>query len=200
MFATGLYMKWNAVQHMLHKCETFIMHLDKGSLERWLWRMWRFGVTYCLQLQDRCLNQAKTSKEHAVSKVLDTCLAFSLILKIEEICFLECLWTSIELYGVTTQVIVAIFFNWYSGGGVQLGPLRTATTNRPIVPAPGDYDDGEIGGMMISKGNRSTRRKPAPVPLCPPQTPHACPDENPGHSSGKPATIRLSYSTAWQSP
>jgi hypothetical protein len=27
------------------------------------------------------------------------------------------------------------------GGGVQLGPLGTAATNRPIVPAPGDYDD-----------------------------------------------------------
>jgi hypothetical protein len=39
------------------------------------------------------------------------------------------------------------------------------------VPAPGDYGDGEIGGM-IGRGNRSTRRKPAPVPLCPPQTPH----------------------------
>jgi hypothetical protein len=58
------------------------------------------------------------------------------------------------------------------GGGVQLGPLDTAATNRPIVPAPGDYDDGEIGGM-ISRRNRSTQRKPAPVPLCPPQTPHA---------------------------
>jgi hypothetical protein len=58
-------------------------------------------------------------------------------------------------------------------GGVQLGPLDTAATNRPIVPAPGDYDDGEIGGIMISRGNRSTRGKPAPVPLCPPQTPHA---------------------------
>jgi hypothetical protein len=55
------------------------------------------------------------------------------------------------------------------GGGVQLGPLGTAATNRPIVPAPGDYDDGEIDGM-ISRGNRRTRRKPAPLPLCPPQT------------------------------
>jgi hypothetical protein len=27
--------------------------------------------------------------------------------------------------------------------------------------------------MMIGKGNRSTRRKPAAMPLCPPQTPHA---------------------------
>jgi hypothetical protein len=49
------------------------------------------------------------------------------------------------------------------GGGVQLGPLGTAATNRLIVPAPGDYDDGEIGGM-IGRGNQSTWRKPAPVP------------------------------------
>jgi hypothetical protein len=56
------------------------------------------------------------------------------------------------------------------GGGVQLGPLDTAANN--IVPTPGDYDDEEIGGM-IGRGNRSTRRKPALVPLCPPQTPHA---------------------------
>jgi hypothetical protein len=57
------------------------------------------------------------------------------------------------------------------GGGVQLGPLGTAATDWPIVPAPGDYDDGAIGGMKIGKGNRSTRRKPAPAPICPPQIP-----------------------------
>jgi hypothetical protein len=67
---------------------------------------------------------------------------------------------------------ILIFLNWYSGGWSQLGPLGTAATNRPLVPAPGDYDNGEIGGM-IGKGNRSTRRKPAPVPLCPPQISHA---------------------------
>jgi hypothetical protein len=33
-------------------------------------------------------------------------------------------------------------------------------------------DCGEIGGMKIGRGNRSTRRKPAPAPLCPPQIPH----------------------------
>jgi hypothetical protein len=66
------------------------------------------------------------------------------------------------------------------GGGVQLGPLSTTATNRPIVPAPGDYDDGEIGGMMIGRGNRSTRRKSAPEPLCPPQIPHALPKREPG--------------------
>jgi hypothetical protein len=58
------------------------------------------------------------------------------------------------------------------GGGAQLGPLDTAATHKPTVPAPGDYDDGETGGM-IGRGNRSTRRKPDPVLLCPPQTPHA---------------------------
>jgi hypothetical protein len=57
------------------------------------------------------------------------------------------------------------------GGGVQLGPLGTAATNRRIMPVPGDYDDGEIGGT-IGKGNITTRREPAPVPLGPPQTPH----------------------------
>jgi hypothetical protein len=82
------------------------------------------------------------------------------------------------------------------GGEVQLGLLGTAATSRSIVPAPGDYDDGEIGGMMISRVNRSTRRKPAPVPHCPPQTPHACPDANPSRRGGKPASNRLSYGMA----
>jgi hypothetical protein len=39
------------------------------------------------------------------------------------------------------------------GGGVQLAPLGTAATNSPTVPGPGDYDDGETGGMMIGRGN-----------------------------------------------
>jgi hypothetical protein len=56
------------------------------------------------------------------------------------------------------------------GSGVQLGPLGTVVTNRPIVATADDYVDGEFGVMMIGKGNRSTRRKPAPVPFCSPQT------------------------------
>jgi hypothetical protein len=48
-------------------------------------------------------------------------------------------------------------------------------------------DCGAIGGMKIGRRNRSTRRKPAPAPLCPPQTPH---DPEPGRRGGKPATIK----------
>jgi hypothetical protein len=83
------------------------------------------------------------------------------------------------------------------GGGVQLGPLGTSATNRPIVSAPGDYDE-EIGGMMIGRGNRSTRRKPARVSLST-TNPTCCPDVDPGRHGGRPATNCLSYGTAhWQ--
>jgi hypothetical protein len=44
------------------------------------------------------------------------------------------------------------FFSWYGGGWSPIGPLGTAATNRAIVPALGDYDDGEVGGI-IGKGN-----------------------------------------------
>jgi hypothetical protein len=65
-------------------------------------------------------------------------------------------------------------FFWFRmvEGGVQLGPLGTSATNWPIVPAPGDYEDGEFGGMMIDRRNQSKRRKPTPVLLCPPKIPH----------------------------
>jgi hypothetical protein len=35
-----------------------------------------------------------------------------------------------------------------------------------------DDECGAVGGMRIVRGDRNTRRKPAPVPLCPPQIPH----------------------------
>jgi hypothetical protein len=55
------------------------------------------------------------------------------------------------------------------GAGVRLSPLGTSATNWPIVQDPVDGDEcGEVGGMRIGRGNRNTRRKPAPVPLCQP--------------------------------
>jgi hypothetical protein len=61
-----------------------------------------------------------------------------------------------------------------------------------------DEDDcGATDGMKIGRGNRNTRRKPAPAPLYPPQIPH---DQvrfrTPDRSGGKPATNRLSYGAA----
>jgi hypothetical protein len=51
--------------------------------------------------------------------------------------------------------------------------------------------------MMIGRGNRSTRKKPAQVPLFPQETPTCCPDANPNRRGGKPATNRLSYGTVF---
>jgi hypothetical protein len=82
------------------------------------------------------------------------------------------------------------------GSEVQLGSLGTAATNRPIVPAPGDYDDGEIGGM-IGRGNLSTRRKHGSSAALSTTNPTCCPEANPGRRVGKPATNRLSYGTAF---
>jgi hypothetical protein len=62
-----------------------------------------------------------------------------------------------------------------------------------------DDDDekyGAAGGMKFGWGNRSTRRKPAPVPLCTPQIPHNLTwVSNPIRRGGKPATNRLNYGT-----
>jgi hypothetical protein len=113
-------------------------------------------------------------------------LAYSWTLKIEATCSSE---TSVEFQQTTRRYIPfqrtdrkqdlklyvvhnKICIVW---GVVQLGPLGTAATKRSIVPGPDDYDDGGIGG-----GNRSTRRKPAPVLLCPPQAKHALPRREPG--------------------
>jgi hypothetical protein len=72
----------------------------------------------------------------------------------------------------------SIFFLYYFFiiilSGVRLSPLGTAAIP-DLLYEPQMIDDGDcrtIGGMKIGRGNRSTRRKPAPAPLCPPQIPH----------------------------
>jgi hypothetical protein len=57
-------------------------------------------------------------------------------------------------------------------GGVRLSPLSTSATDW-LLYQPRMIDEcGAVGGMRIGRGNRSTRRNPVPVPLCPPQIPH----------------------------
>jgi hypothetical protein len=49
------------------------------------------------------------------------------------------------------------------------------------ISALGDYEDGEVSEINGSgRGNRSSRRKPAPNPLCPQQIPLARPGCEPG--------------------
>jgi hypothetical protein len=58
--------------------------------------------------------------------------------------------------------------------GVRLSLLGTGvTTDLLYQPQMIDDDDcGAVSGMKIDRGNRNTRRKPAPMPLCSPQIPH----------------------------
>jgi hypothetical protein len=58
-------------------------------------------------------------------------------------------------------------------GGVRLSPIDTAAIIGLFYQLQmiDDGDCGAIGGMKIGRVNRSTRRNPAPVPLCPPQIP-----------------------------
>jgi hypothetical protein len=77
------------------------------------------------------------------------------------------------------KVHKSFFLNSHWGGGGETSPLGASATEWPIVPAPGDCDDKEFGGIKTRRGNRSTQRKPAPAPLCPPQIPLARPGLEP---------------------
>jgi hypothetical protein len=59
-----------------------------------------------------------------------------------------------------------------------LDPLGTGATNRPIVPAPGDSDDGEIGGMIC----RGTEVLGENLPQC--RFVHHKPHMLPGRETG----------------
>jgi hypothetical protein len=65
-------------------------------------------------------------------------------------------------------------YEWVIISGAGLSPLGTAATSG-LLHKPQMIDEGDcvaIGGMKIGRGDRSTRREPAPAPLCPPQIPH----------------------------
>jgi hypothetical protein len=79
----------------------------------------------------------------------------------------------------------------------KLGPLGTSATEWPIVPAPGDYDDGEFGGMKTVQGKPKYSEKTCPSATLSTTNPTwSDPGLNPGRRGGKPATNRLSYGAA----
>jgi hypothetical protein len=54
-----------------------------------------------------------------------------------------------------------------------LGRVRRPLIGQLYQPRMIDDDEcGAVGGMRVGRGNRSTRRQPAPLPPCPPQIPH----------------------------
>jgi hypothetical protein len=73
------------------------------------------------------------------------------------------------------------------GGGLQLGPLA-------LLPAPGDCDDGETGGM-IGRETEAVEKTWPSVALSTTNL-NCCPDANPGRRRKKPGTNRFSYGTA----
>jgi hypothetical protein len=105
---------------------------------------------------------------------------------------------------VLSNLNLLLLTQFGGGGGLDWVYLvRLPQIGLRVLYQPGMIDDdecGAFGGMRIGKGNRSTLRKPAPVPLRPPQIPMTWPDLgwNPGCWGGKTATNRLSYGTAYQ--
>jgi hypothetical protein len=77
----------------------------------------------------------------------------------------------------------------------KLGPLGTSAIYWPIVPDPGDCEDGEFGGMNgreteVLGENLPRRHLSTTNPTWPD------PGLNPGRRGGKPATNRFSYGAA----
>jgi hypothetical protein len=98
------------------------------------------------------------------------------------------------------DVLTLFFFKWVGWDFGYCGHYWA------IVPAPDDrwwWLWREICGMKIGRGNRSTRRKPAPAPLLSTTNPTWLdPGLRPGRRrGGKPATNLLSYCVAfWTVP
>jgi hypothetical protein len=82
-------------------------------------------------------------------------------------------------------------------GGVEsiLGPLGTAAIYWPIVPAPGDCEDGEVGGMNCGwQGKPKYSRENLPRHHFVHHKSHLPdPGANLGRRGRKPATNRFSY-------
>jgi hypothetical protein len=70
---------------------------------------------------------------------------------------------------VSEEVCSFCVFLW--GGTKSTGTAATSgLLYKPQMMYEGDC--GAIGRIKIGRGNRSSRRKPAPAPLRPPQIPH----------------------------
>jgi hypothetical protein len=88
-----------------------------------------------------------------------------------------------------------MLFSFLGMGWDWVHLARRPLTGLFYQPRMMDDECRAVGGMRIARGNRSTRRKSAPMSLCPPQNPHDL-GSNRGRRCGKPVTNRLSYGKA----
>jgi hypothetical protein len=79
----------------------------------------------------------------------------------------------VEDKAVLMYLKILLFFSFIILSRVRLSPLGTAATTGLLYHTQmiDDGDCGAINGMKIGRETRSTRRKPAPVPIYPPQIP-----------------------------
>jgi hypothetical protein len=69
-------------------------------------------------------------------------------------------------------VFQTVSFSFTFTGGSETEPTITEATTGLFNQHRMIDDECRTVGGMIGRGNRSTRRKPVPVPLCPPQISH----------------------------
>jgi hypothetical protein len=72
----------------------------------------------------------------------------------------------------TTSLQMSCFLKFRGVGWDWVHLVRRPLFCVLYPPRMMDDECGAVGGMRIGRGNRNTRRKCAPVPLCPPQIPH----------------------------
>jgi hypothetical protein len=78
----------------------------------------------------------------------------------------------------------------------KLGPLGTSAIYWPIVPAPGDCQDGEFGGMNWQGKPKYSEKTCPDATLSTTNPTWPDPGLNPGRRDAKPATNRFSYGAA----
>jgi hypothetical protein len=72
------------------------------------------------------------------------------------------------------KILYLSFFlvSWGGVGWDWVHWVRRPLTGLLYQPRTIDDECGAVGGMRIGRGNWSIRRKPVPVPFCPPNIPH----------------------------
>jgi hypothetical protein len=146
-------------------CRFYSFQIIVNVVRTLLHRLWEYFIVWSCQRLTGCLKQS----DSLVVPGWNTSYSMSFY-ELNDMFRPHRGHRQVYMYDSCSFVVVVVFFLSFSGWGETestwyVGHCWT------IVPAPDD-DYGAVGGMRIGRGNQSTRRKPAPVPLCPPQIPH----------------------------